>query len=242
MMSELAEPTAIRLSVSFALAVYTGSHVVEGIRAERCPPDGCEAALAAGAVAVIVDPEARTLDQSFPVVVVDAVMAKRNTGTRRREGSVVIGLGPGFSAGEDVDAVVETMRGHELGRVLRTGSARQNTGIPGDVGGRTADRVLRAPADGRVLHERRIGDVVKEGAVVARVGGAAVRAAFDGCVRGLIHEGIEVTRGMKIGDVDPRGEARFVDIVSDKARAIGRAVLEAALEIGRERGLLRLDA
>jgi len=242
LMTELAEPIAIRLSVSFAQAIYAGSHVVEGIGAERCARDGWEAVLAAGAVAVVVDPEARVLNECSPVVVVDAVMAKRNTGTARREGSVVIGLGPGFSAGDDVDAVVETMRGHELGRVVRKGSARQNTGIPGEVGGRTADRVLRAPADGRVIHERRIGDVVEEGAVVARVGGAAVRAAFDGCVRGLIHEGIEVTRGMKIGDVDPRADARFVDIVSDKARAVGRAVLEAALEIGRERGLLSVGA
>ena len=241
-MTELAQPTAIRLSVCFAQAVYAGSHVVEGIRAERCAAGGWEPVLAAGAVAVIVDPEARTLKECPPMVVVDAIMAKRNTGTVPREGSVVIGLGPGFSAGEDVDAVVETLRGHELGMVLRRGSARQDTGVPGELGGRTADRVLRAPADGRVIHERRIGDLVKQGAVVVRVGGAAVSAAFDGCVRGLIHEGIDVVRGMKIGDVDPRADARYVDIVSDKARAIGRAVLEAALEIGQERGLFSVES
>ena len=152
----------------------------------------------------------------------------------------MIGLGPGFSAGADVDAVIETERGHELGRVIREGSAREDSGVPGEIGGRGAERVLRAPADGVVRTLKQIGVLVRKGDPVARVGETAVVAPFDGCLRGLIHDGLAVRRGMKIGDVDPRGETRYAATVSDKARAIGRAALEAALTICRERGLLRL--
>ncbi len=240
MMTELPQPIAIRLSVSFAQAVYEGSWTVEGVRADRAKAEDWPAVIAAGRVAVLIDPDALVLDRVTPAVVVDAIMAKRNTGSRRRQGSVVVALGPGFQAGEDIDAVIETERGHELGLIIRRGMAREDTGVPGEVGGRSGERVLRAPVSGRVVAKKRIGDSVRAGEVIARIGQASVSAPFDGCLRGLIHDGLVVKRGMKIGDVDPRGQARYASTVSDKARAVGRAALEAVLEIGRERGLLRL--
>ncbi|MGO9412695.1 MAG: selenium-dependent molybdenum cofactor biosynthesis protein YqeB [Spirochaetia bacterium] len=244
-MTEIAQPTAIRLTVSFAQAVYEGGHTVEGVRAVRTDAEGWRAVVEAGAVAVLVDPRAAILSRVSTHLVVDAIMAKRNTGTGRAERSVVIGLGPGFTAGADagadVDAVIETARGHELGRVIRAGVAREDSGVPGEIGGRGAERVLRAPADGNVIHVKEIGAIVRKGEPVARVGDLTVTAPFDGCLRGLIHHGLAVRRGMKIGDVDPRGEAQYASTVSDKARALGRAVLEAALLLGRERGLFQLE-
>jgi len=239
-MTELAQPIAIRLSVSFAQAIYEGSHEVEGIRGQRSDATGWPAVVKQGQVAIVVDPPAGILEHMSPAVVVDAIMAKRNRGTRRRDRSVVIALGPGFTAGAEVDAVIETERGHELGRIIREGEARVDTGVPGEIGGRSSDRVLRSPVDGRVSRAKDIGDMVQAGEVVMRVGDVPVRAPFDGCIRGLIHDGLTVASGMKIGDVDPRGQVRYTVTVSDKARAVGRAVLEAALTIGRERGLLHL--
>ncbi|MGA2613301.1 MAG: selenium-dependent molybdenum cofactor biosynthesis protein YqeB [Spirochaetia bacterium] len=243
-MTELGQPIAIRLSVAFAQAVYTGSHSVEGVRAELTDAEGWPVVVNGGRVAVLVDPQTEILTRISPVLVVDAIMAKRNTGTERRDGCVTIGLGPGLRAGRDADAVIETERGHELGRVIREGAAREDSGVPGEIGGRGIERVLRAPQDGTVVTMKLIGDLVTMGEPVTRVGGLVVAAPFDGCLRGLIHDGLSVRRGMKIGDVDPRGEVRYASTVSDKARALGRAVLEAALEIGRERGLvsLRRDA
>jgi len=237
-MTELAQPVAIRRTVSFASAVYLGSHAVEGVQAELSDAAGWPAVVGAGRVAVLVDPRAAILPQAAPEAIVDAIMAKSNLGTARAAGSVVIALGPGFTAGRDADAVVETARGHELGRIIREGSARSNTGTPGEIDGKSSERVLRAPVDGRVTLLKRIGDIVEEGELILRVGDAPVIAPFGGCVRGLISEQVTVWRGMKIGDVDPRGQARFTVVVSDKARAVGRAALEAALVIGRERGLL----
>jgi xanthine dehydrogenase accessory factor len=239
-MTELLQPTAIRRTVSFAEAVYAGSQTVEGVHAELSTVEGWKTVLEAGNIAVIVDPRGAVLGAAGASVLVDAIVAKTNTGTARKDGAVVIALGPGFSAGTDVDAVIETMRGHELGRVISDGSARPNTGMPGDIGGQTSDRVLRAPCDGSVVQYLRIGEMVTRGDVVMRVEGQPVIAPFDGCLRGIISDKVRVHKGMKIGDVDPRGEARFVNAVSDKARAVGRAALEAALAIGRERGLLKL--
>lgn len=240
-MTEIAQPTAIRLTVSFASAVYDGSCTVEGVVGERCGPAAWLTAVDRGRVAVLVDPQAAVLAEAAPRVIVDAIMAKRNLGTGRSTGAAVIALGPGFTAGVDVDAVVETARGHELGRVIRQGSAREDTGTPGEIAGRSSERVLRAPADGRVTLCRRIGDLVTEGEILMRVGGEPVSAPFAGCLRGAISEHVTVRRGMKIGDVDPRAESRFVHLVSDKAHAVGRAALEAALSIGRERGLFGIS-
>ena len=239
-MTELPQPTAIRLTVSFAEAVYAGSHVVEAARAQLATIESWPSVLEAGNVAVLVDPRGAVLERAGAAVIVDAIMAKANTGTTRKDGAVVIALGPGFTAGRDVDAVIETMRGHELGRIILAGCASPDTGIPGEIGGKTSDRVLRAPRDGRVTHAKRIGDMVAQGDVVMRVEEQPVIAPFGGCLRGSISDRVLVRRGMKIGDVDPRGDARFVYVVSDKARSVGRAALEAALSIGRERGLLRV--
>jgi xanthine dehydrogenase accessory factor len=240
LMTELPHPVAIRLTVSFAEAVYAGTHSVEGVKAQLTTMEGWQPVMDEGTIAVLVDPQCAVLERADAAVIVDAIMAKTNTGSTRKDGAVVIALGPGFTAGSDVDAVIETMRGHELGRIIREGSARRDTGTPGDIGGRTSDRVLRAPRDGRVTSERRIGDMVSQGEVVMRVEDQPVIATISGCLRGCISDEVHVRKGMKIGDVDPRGDARFVHVVSDKARAVGSAALEAALLIGRERGVLRV--
>ena len=240
LMTEIEQPTAIRLTVSFAAAVYRGTCLVEGVSAERCEDLGWRPVLERGAVAVLVDPPAGVVTEAVPLVVLDAIMAKRNLGTRRVDGAVVIALGPGFHAGRDVDAVIETARGHGLGRIIRDGCAQADTGTPGEIAGRTTERVLRAPRDGVVTPLREIGDLVEAGEVIFRVADAEVRAPFRGCLRGAISPRVTVTRGMKIGDVDPRADTAYVHAVSDKARAVGRAALEAALVIGRERGLFRV--
>jgi xanthine dehydrogenase accessory factor len=244
-MTELPQPTAIRLTVSFAQAVYAGSCAVEGVLGRLATMESWRSVVEAGNIAVLVDPVAAVLAQAPAVVVVDAVMAKANTGTTRMGKAVVIALGPGFTAGGeldrgDADAVIETARGHDLGRIIRAGSASPNTGTPGEIGGSTSDRVLRAPRDGRVTREKQIGEMVAAGDIVMRVDGQPVVAPIGGCLRGCIAEAVPVRAGMKIGDVDPRGDARFAHVVSDKARAVGRAALEAALVIGRERGLFRV--
>jgi xanthine dehydrogenase accessory factor len=240
-MTELDQPLAIRRGVCFAEAVYAGRMTVEGITAERTLPDDVERVTSLGRIAVVVDPGTVILARLCPDLLVDAVMAKRNLGTARGDAPLVIALGPGFRAGPDADAVIETERGHELGRVIREGAAREDTKVPGEIGGRTEERVLRAPAAGVVRALRAIGDAVAAGDVVLEVGGAAVRTPISGCLRGLAHDGVTAAAGMKVGDVDPRGDPRHAQIISDKARAVGRAVLEAALMIGRERGTLSLS-
>jgi xanthine dehydrogenase accessory factor len=240
-MTELPQPTAIRRTVALSEAVYTGRQTVEGVSARLCDPADVDRVQAEGSIAVVVDPESAIRFTWAPTVVVDAILAKRNLGTARSFAPIVIGCGPGFRAGDDVDAVIETMRGHELGRVILSGSAREDTGMPGEVGGRTGERVLRAPQAGRVVLSRQIGELVEKGDLVMTVGDAPVNAPLAGCLRGAIREGLTVPAGMKVGDIDPRGDTRYCFVVSDKARAIGRAALEAALMIGRERGLLMIS-
>jgi len=197
--------------------------------------------LARGRIAVVVDPESEIRKSFAPDVVVDAILAKKNLGTTTSFAPVVIGLGPGFTAGADVHAVIETMRGHELGRILYEGSAQPDTGVPGEIQGRTSERVLKAPCPGRVLLLKRIGDLVRKGETVMTVGGVPVPAPLDGCVRGLIHEGLHVSAGLKIGDIDPRGQDSYTATISDKARTLGRAALEAVLVLGQARGLFSLQ-
>jgi xanthine dehydrogenase accessory factor len=240
LMTEIAEPLAIRRTVAFAEAVFDGSREVEGVTAERAAPGAFEAVLSAGRVAVVVDPDARVRDLFRPDVLVDAILAKKNLGTMMDFAPIVIALGPGFTAGVDAHAVIETMRGHQLGRIIREGGTLDNTGVPGSIEGRTGERVLRAPVEGRVSLARGIGDLVRRGQTVMSVGGVAVSAPFDGCVRGLIREGMTVPAGLKIGDIDPRAETRYCFMVSDKARALGGAVLQAALALGREKGTFKV--
>ena len=174
------------------------------------------------------------------MALVDAILAKRNLGTTRDMAPITVALGPGFVAGEDVDAVVETMRGHRLGRVLYTGAAQPNTGVPGKIGGYDKERVIHAPADGGLVPCAAIGDVVRAGQTLAMLGDVPVPATIDGVLRGLIRAGYPVTKGLKIADIDPRlGERENCTTVSDKARAIAGGVLEALLHLAQERGLTR---
>ncbi len=236
-MTDLPHPTAVRRTVSFCEAIPEGETAVEGIRARRAA-DGPSAIkiLAGGDVAVIPDPEARCLTEIRPVALVDAILAKRNTGTGISDAPVVVALGPGFTAGVDCHAVIETMRGHNLGRALMTGSAHPNTGVPGEIGGYTVERLLRAPADGLFQPLVGIGDSVRAGDKVALVAGEALYASISGVVRGLLRAGTPVFQGMKSGDIDPRCEVAHCFSVSDKARAIGGGVLEAILGLG---GMIR---
>ena len=167
----------------------------------------------------------------------DAILAKKNLGTAITDAPIVLALGPGFTAGVDCHGVVETKRGHDLGRLILEGSAIPNTGVPGDIGGYTEERIIRAPADGMFEPLAAIGDRVEEGAPVARVAGSVVCARLTGVVRGMLPAGLAVKQGMKAGDIDPRCEARHCFTVSDKARAIGGGVLEGLLYFGKEKGL-----
>lgn len=233
---EVSKPTVIRRTVAFAEAVVQSSVVIEGIEA-RLAVDIAAAyeILEAGAIPVLVDPEARSTSVLHPAVLVDATLAKRNLGTKKDMAPIVVALGPGFSAGQEGDchAVVETARGHELGRVILEGPAAPNTGTPGLIAGKSAERVLRAPVDGVFKEVAALGDLVAEGEVVARVlsNGRAVdvTAPFAGKLRGLLTSGVEVTEGFKVGDVDPRGAEVNELLISDKARAVAGGVLEAVL-------------
>ena len=237
-MTDIAQPTAVRRTVAFSQCIYDGVAEVEGITARRAANgEEASAMLAAGEIPVLVDPEARILNELPFGAVVDAILAKRNLGTSLTDAPIVLALGPGFTAGVDCHGVVETIRGHDLGRLILEGSAIPNTGVPGDVGGYTKERIIRAPADGPFEPVARIGQKVELGDVVAKVNGVPVAAQLTGIVRGMLPAGIPVTKGMKSGDIDPRCEVRHCFTVSDKARAIGGGVLEGLLYFGRRTGL-----
>lgn len=231
--TELPQPLALRRTVAFAEAVYTGSIPIEGltgIKVESCEEARMALALV-DTVPVLIDPQGTLWPKLKPVALVDGTLAKGNTGTRLSDAPVVIGLGPGFEAGVDVHAVIETNRGHNLGRVYLSGRAEENTGVPGDIGGYTAERLLRAPADGPLLARHAIGDTVSAGEVVATVADVPVTAAISGVLRGLVHEGLVVPKGMKIGDIDPRAKREHCFSISDKSRAVAGGVLEALLSL-----------
>ena len=233
-MTDLIHPTSIRRTVCFSEAILKGSFTVEDVTADFAESfDQIPAIHAKGHIAVVADPKAACIDVLKPDIVIDAILAKRNLGTKIDDAPIVIALGPGFTAGIDCNAVIETMRGHDLGRVILSGSAAPNTGIPGNIGGFTIERVLRAPKAG-IFHEiRHIGDIVKKGDPVASVDDAQILAPLDGVIRGLLPSGTPVTAGMKSGDIDPRAVLSHCYTVSDKARAIGGGVLEAILWLQR---------
>ena len=226
---ELERPLAVRRSVAFASAVAEGRVTIDGIAGERADTvdDALEIA-ESGSVAVLTNPGVPDFDRSIAILV-DGRMAKRNLGTNPGQASFVVALGPGFNAGVDCDAVVETARGHRLGRVIWEGSAIPDTGVPGNVGGVTTDRLLRSPAGGRVEWSVEIGDSVAAKQVVGQVDGAPVEALIAGVVRGLIAPGSVVSAGTKIGDVDPRADRAACFEISDKSRLVGAGVLEAVL-------------
>lgn len=229
-MTDLPRPTAIRRTVCFSQAILYGAMQVEDVTAEYASStDKVSEILARGNIPVLADPECKCLEILKPDVVVDAILAKKNLGTKITDAPCVIGVGPGFTVGVDCHAAVETMRGHTLGRVITEGSPIPNTNIPGLIGGFAGERVLRAPADGifhQVLH---IGDSVQQGNVAGTVNGEPMICQIDGMLRGILADGTPVYKGMKAGDVDPRGEESYCYLVSDKALAIGGGVLEAIL-------------
>ncbi|MFN2161300.1 MAG: selenium-dependent molybdenum cofactor biosynthesis protein YqeB [Candidatus Promineifilaceae bacterium] len=230
---ELANPLVVRRKVALATAVPEGEIQIEdlcGCRVEDVAE--ARAVIERGDIPVLVardlEPVIEKLDGDLTAVV-DARLAKRNIDTRIDQAPLVIGLGPGFTAGQDCHAVIETMRGHTLGRVIWQGSALPNSGTPGIVAGKGAERVLRAPADGAAGWSVEIGDIVSAGQVLGEVDGAPVQAPFDGVVRGLIAPGTAVTKGLKIGDVDARADREACFTISDKALSIGGGVLEAIM-------------
>lgn len=224
---ELAKPLAIRRAVSFASAVNEREVAIEGIAGSRV--DSMTEAISAaraGVVAVMVSPDLP--DAEFDVVV-DARIAKRNIDTRIDQAELVVGLGPGFTAGVDCHFVVETQRGHHLGRVLEEGQAEPDSGVPGQVGGVAAERVVRALTDGVVTWDVEIGETVNKDAVLGMVGSDEILATTDGVVRGLLTPGFAARVGLKIADIDPRGDRLACFEISDKARLVGAGVLEAVL-------------
>lgn len=229
-MLEVEKPTVIRRSVAFAQAAFDGEMVVEGVTARLASTTAEAIALAErGIIPILVDPFCSSLEALKPVCVVDAILAKQNLGTHIEMAPVTIALGPGFRAGEDCRAVIETNRGHWLGQVIYSGCAQENTGVPGNIMGHTARRVIRAPAAGIMRANVKLGDLVEEGDVVAWIGESEIKAPLSGMVRGLLSDGLAVVGGFKIGDIDPRGETADFTSVSDKARAIGGGVLEALM-------------
>lgn len=225
---ELARPLTVRRTVAYSSAITDGTITIDGIEGRRTTsPDEAVATANSGVVAIL----AHTALPSFqiqPSVVVDARLAKRLLDTTIDQAPFVVALGPGFSAGTDCDAVVETMRGHRLGRVIWDGPAAPNTGVPGEIGGASADRVLRAGHDGILEWTASFGDVVATGQVLGHIDGVPIAAKIAGTVRGLLLPG-PVTTGLKIGDVDPRFDPAAIHEISDKALSIGGGVLEAVL-------------
>lgn len=233
-MTEIPAPTTVRRTVAFSPAVYLGQAVVEDVQGIYCQSlEEAKDALEQGLIAVMSDPKAQVRTVWQPDVVVDAILAKRNLGTEITDAPVVIGVGPGFYAGKDCHCVVETKRGHYLGRCIWEGSAIPDTGVPGLIGGYGIERLIRATANGTFRGVVSIGARVKAGDVVAYVDEEPVTSCLDGIVRGLLQDGVMVTSGLKAGDVDPRCEPDHCFTVSDKARSIGGGVLEAILQAQR---------
>lgn len=235
MMTDIAKPTVIRRTVSFAQCLYSNEAEVEGIIAKhaKCCSDILPI-LQQDCIPVLVDKDCCSLSEIKPRFVVDAVLAKQNLGTHKNMAPITIALGPGFIAGEDCHAVIETNRGHYLGKIIYQGTAQENTGIPGNIGGYTHERVLRAPCDGAMKTHVELGEIVNEGDIVGYVNDTPIYAPISGMVRGLLSQGLGVTEGFKIGDIDPRGQGADYTTISDKARAIAGSVLEAMMFLNRK--------
>jgi xanthine dehydrogenase accessory factor len=261
--AELLQPLVIRRAVAFASAIYDGSIEVEGTIGLRIHADQIEreaaACWAADQIPVVVDPDRAAAARLRPTALIDAIMAKRNTGTHSGDAPIVIALGPGFTAGTDCHAVIETQRGHNLGRVYYQGAAQPNTGLPGNLGGQDAQRAVRAPVPGIFYAQRTIGDRLKAGEVIGRVItvdvsltesaagrlaaidrdasqplGIVVKTKIEGVLRGVLHDGLKVAANSKIADVDPRGEIENCFTVSDKSWAVGGGALEAVSYLSRK--------
>jgi xanthine dehydrogenase accessory factor len=233
LISELAQPLVVRRRVSFAEAIFAGETTVENVTARKVA-DASDTLrvlqiFAKGHIPILVDPDGTAGAALHPMVIVDARMTKRPPEPLRHSAKLYIGLGPGFVAGQNCHVVVETNRGHAMGRVIWQGSAESDTGIPEQVIDRDIERVLRAPADGELVAHAEICDHLDPGQLVAEVGGQPVVAPFKGALRGLAHPGLQVQKGVKIGDIDPRDDPRYCTLVSDKSLAVSGGVLEAIL-------------
>ncbi|MEA4973107.1 MAG: selenium-dependent molybdenum cofactor biosynthesis protein YqeB [Candidatus Metalachnospira sp.] len=231
-MTDLKQPTAIRRTVCFSQAIINGIVTVEDVTAENAKDiEEIRAVLDKGNIAVIADESAECIMELKPDIVIDAILAKKNIGTKISDAPVVIAVGPGFEAGVDCHAVVETQRGHYLGRVFLKGRAAENTGVPGNIGGYTVERIIRAVKDGMFRPVCGIGDVVEAGQTVAYVDDEPVKCLIGGVLRGILPDNTMVYKGMKSGDVDPRCNIEHCYSVSDKALAVGGGVLEACLAL-----------
>ena len=231
---ECEKPSAIRREVAFCDAVYDGIKEVEGVVCRRISgTEECEKIWEQGEIPLLVDEDASVIPALHPAVVIDAILAKKNLGTSREMAPLTIALGPGFEAGKDVDFVVETKRGHQLGRIIRNGAAIPNTGIPGIIGGYGKERVIHAPVSGSIRNLSNIADLLEKGQTIAMIGNTPVAASLTGVLRGIIHDGYEVFQGMKIADIDPRKEEKQnCYTISDKARCIAGGVLEIIISKG----------
>lgn len=233
---EIENPTCIRRAVSFSEALFEDEIEVEGITGVKVRDiEEIEDAWKNNKVPVIIDPKGKYINLLKPKAVVDGILAKKNLGTYINMAAITIALGPGFEAGKDVDVVIETNRGHNLGRLIFNGEAQEDTGAPGNIGGYTKERVIYSPCDGVINNVREIGDIVKKEEPLAYVGGYIVRATIDGVLRGIIRNNSKVCKGLKIADIDPRLEERKnCFTISDKARTIGGGVLEALIYLIRQ--------
>lgn len=235
-MTDIAVPTTVRRTVAFSRAVYEGEVLVEDVTGVLCHNlEEAEEALKKDWVAVLVDETCKIRESLKPDAVVDAIIAKENLGTKITDAPIVVGVGPGFTAGLDCHAAVETKRGHDLGRCIWNGSPVPNTGVPGNIGGYDKERIIRAEADGLFKGAVKIGDMVEKGDLVGYSGGVPIYAQVGGVVRGLLQDGVSVITGMKSGDVDPRGVIDNCFTISDKASAIGGGVIEAILSLKKKK-------
>lgn len=240
---EIEKPLTIRRSVALSSAVMEKEFQVEDMKAVKInSTDQCQALWDKGEIPVLVDPDACAIQKIKPVILVDAVIAKKNIGTKMSMAPITIALGPGYTAGRDVDIVVETARGHNLGRIICEGQAMPNTGVPGIIAGESFRRVIRADITGKIKHTARLGDFVEQGQAIMLIGDKPVPASLSGVLRGLIAEYIEAYPGLKIADIDPRSPEE-VDwkSISDKARNIGGAVLEACFYLASKKGISLLN-
>ena len=223
LMTEIENPICVRKMVSFANAVFEKEFIVEGVKAKLIEDlndfDG-------SFVGVIIDEEGKIIKKMKPSIIIDARIAKKNIDNSIEDAELVIGLGPELKAGRDVHYVIETNRGHDLGRIIEKGFAEADTGVPGNIKGESGKRVLRAPADGKIITFKNIGDRVEIDELIAKVGDHGIKSQLNGMIRGLINDGTKVRKNLKIGDVDPRPEKLNCYTLSDKTRTISRSVLE----------------
>lgn len=229
---DIENPLCIRRKVSFSEAIYEGEMVIEGIKGVKVNSiEEIYEELNKSNIPVYVDEKGEIIKELKPDIVIDAIIAKKNLGTTKDMAPITIGIGPGFEAGVDVDFVIESNRGHDLGRVIEKGRASENTGVPGVIQGYSSERIIRAVATGKIVHYRQLGDIVEKGELISKIGDKPIYAKISGIIRGQIREGTPVEEGLKVGDIDPRGYIIDPNTISDKARAIGGGVLEAILYI-----------